>query len=157
MLFNFIVFLQQLEDFQDLVSGAEKQNQSLKEDLKRCELEAKHLNTQLATTKLDYEQLVHERDREISKKTDQLEALRADNEILLKQRDQSKQDVLDCNRQLEALMLRVDAQDKKNGLGKDKQLSSLQRKIEKHLEELQEKEVRKTEREFGFQCEQIQL
>jgi len=99
-----------------MINGSESENRSLKDDLKRCELEAKQLNSQLDSVKTDYEQLVHDRDREISRVTAQLDELRQDKDILIRQRDQSKQDLMACNKQLDLLKLRVDEQDKRSDL-----------------------------------------
>lgn len=123
------------------MSDAEKQNQSLKGDLKRCELEAKQMNSQLATMKLDYEQLVHERDREISHKTNQFDALTKDNEILIKQRDQCKVDLINCHRQLDALKLRVDEQGNKKDADKKIQIQQLTEKMKENIEQLNRKDV----------------
>lgn len=129
------------QQFEDIVNDAERQNKSLKADLKRCELEAKQMNSQLATMKLDYEQLVHERDREISNKTNQLDALTKDNEILTKQRDQCKVDLIACHRQLDSLKLRVDSQDCINDADKKSQAQQLKEEIEERLKEMTEKDV----------------
>lgn len=97
-----------------VISEAETENQSLKDDLKRCELEARELNTQLDTMKLDYEQLVHDRDREISLVTGQLEQMRLDLDIVLGQRDQAKDDLMGCHKQLDLLQARVDEHERKS-------------------------------------------
>lgn len=128
-----------MEDFQDIVNDAEKQNKSLKADLKRCELEAKQMNSQLASMKLDYKQLVHERDREISHKTAQLESLTKDNEMIIMQRDQCKVDLMACHRQLDALKLRVDEQE--YDTEKENQIEQLKIDIEKQNEMLNGKDV----------------
>ena len=109
-----------------VVSEAETENQSLKDDLKRCELEARELNTQLDTMKLDYEQLVHDRDQEISLVTSQLEQTRLDLDIVLGQRDQAKDDLMGCHKQLDLLQARVDEHERKSSkydLVQEKQVS----------------------------------
>ena len=58
--------------------------------------------------KLDYEQLVHDRDREISQMTDRVNELRKDKELLTQQRDQLKKDLTLCHQQLALLNQRVD-------------------------------------------------
>ena len=99
-----------------IIHDAESQNRSLKDDLKRCELEAKQLNLQLDSVRTDYEQLVHDRDREISRVTAQMDELQQDKKILMSQRDQAKQDLMACHKQLDLLKLRVDEQDKRSDL-----------------------------------------
>ena len=60
-------------DINSAMSVADAENHSLRDDLIRCEVEAKQLNTQLDSMKLDYGQLIHDRDREIVLVTDQLD------------------------------------------------------------------------------------
>lgn len=112
--FLFFSFFLQFPGNSSVVSEVETENQSLKEDLKRCELEARELNTQLDTMKLDYEQLVHDRDREISLVTGQLEQMKQDLDIVLEQRDQAKDDLMGCHKQLDLLQARVNEHEKKS-------------------------------------------
>lgn len=97
-------------DMTSIIKDIEMENQSLKNDLKRCEIEVKQLNAQIDLMKNEYEQLIHERDQEISHMTSKLEELVKDKDILIKQRNQAKEDLITCHKQLDMLSLRVNEQ-----------------------------------------------
>lgn len=132
-----------IKDLKRRINKSEDEKKSLQDDLKRCEVDARQLNEDLTAMKLEYEQLVHDRDHEISTITTRLNQLKDGNEKLIQERDKCRDELIDCHRELDLVKLQLqgNAQVEKSMLQNNETIKKLEHDLKKKENDVRNKQV----------------
>lgn len=154
---------QVIKDLKRRINKSEDEKKSLQDDLKRCEVDARQLNEDLTAMKLEYEQLVHDRDHEISTITTRLNQLKDGNEKLIQERDKCRDELIDCHRELDLVKLQLqgNAQVEKSMLQNNETIKKLEHDLKKKENDVRNKQqiieiLQKENMEIRFKLNQAE-